>query len=183
MLLFGTRVTLNGHPEYAGVVLDIGASAAESYVVAWSHHKPDDLRSWYFRPELTVVESPAESALRQIGRMLRLPLDAEPAAIVGAVADLKARLFAEVSKPPVCVKIDPARLVPILRLVKRADARPDDWVWAAGFSGKDAFAVGPMQKRDFARENLRYVVIGPDPATLICEAPPAPAEETVWGEP
>jgi hypothetical protein len=54
---FGTRVILNGHPECVGVVIDLGASAAESYVVAWHHHKTNPLRPWYFRPELTVISN------------------------------------------------------------------------------------------------------------------------------
>jgi hypothetical protein len=65
-LPFGTKVSLNGHPEYIGVVIDLGASAAESYVVAWHHHKTNPLRPWYFRPELTVVESPDTIELRRI---------------------------------------------------------------------------------------------------------------------
>lgn len=74
----------------------------------------------------------------------------------------------------------------VLRTVTAEAVRDGDWVWGHYRTDDRAIVVwgAPCQKephhKTFADRNY---ILGPDPATLICEAPPAPAEETVWGEP
>ena len=87
-LPFGTRVSLNiSRSGRVGVVTGSGAGLDEAplYAVVWEDPHPGTRPLCHAAAELTVVESPAESALREIRRMLDLPSDADPAAIVEAL--------------------------------------------------------------------------------------------------
>lgn len=174
-LPFGTRVTLNTHTHPVGVIVGLGRSAAESYQLVWDG-EPPDLRPWYFRPELTVVPSPADVALSEIAALLGLPPDAEPKVVVEV---FRRGALREAMRPPMEIKITTegeARMVMesafarTLRVVADLNPNGQDFVWAS--VNEDGTVQGmPRVVRQAPRHHDRgrppRYVVGPDPALLV----------------